>query len=482
MRKNKLSKLVVALIAITVLATTIVPTVATAQSTTDADAVSLSDKRLNRRAIEGVFWGMPIVSVWAMRDACRTTFNYELNDIVYFSKPADWKYKFLTVNNTTLYSYVFYNVERDGPIVIEIPRTTEDVGLFGSIMNAWQQAFADFGSQGTDKGMGGKYLVMHKDYKGAVPEGYIPVYQDTYNGWIAGRTLIKSMDPETLKKAEIFIKQMKVYPLSQAGKQAEQRFYDASGKLLDGVPPYNHKFFSALNDMIQDEDVAGRDKVALGMLKELGIEKGKEYNPSEATKAKLDKAVAQAQEEIIDMMINNPDRYWPNRKWSYLVNPKVIVETDFSFEYPRMLDHTIRGVTYYSAISSVVTYGTQTQYFVGGQDSNGENLHGENDYVLHIPADVPVKLFWSALVYENSTAAYVENTPKAGVSSLEKDLITNPDGTVDVYFGPKAPEGKEANWAPTVAGVDYFLLFRFYGPTEPLHQKTWTLGDLVKQK
>jgi hypothetical protein len=85
------------------------------------------------------------------------------------------------------------------------------------------------------------------------------------------------------------------------------------------------------------------------------------------------------------------------------------------------------------------------------------------------------------LVYDNSTAAYVENTPKAGVSSLEKDLITNPDGTVDIYFGPKAPEGKEANWAPTVAGVDYFLLFRFYGPTKPLIEKTWTLGDLVSQ-
>jgi hypothetical protein len=81
MKNIKLTKSIVALIAITVLATTIVPTIATAQSTTDADAVSLSDKRLHRRAIESVFWGMPIVSVWAMRDACRTTFNYELNDI-----------------------------------------------------------------------------------------------------------------------------------------------------------------------------------------------------------------------------------------------------------------------------------------------------------------------------------------------------------------------------------------------------------------
>ena len=181
------------------------------------------------------------------------------------------------------------------------------------------------------------------------------------------------------------------------------------------------------------------------------------------------------------MMINNPDRYWPNRKWSYLVVPEVIRETNFSFEYPRMLDYTVRGVTYYSAISSVVTYGTATQYLVGGQDSKGENLRGENDYVLRIPANVPVKRFWSVLAHDNNTATYVENTPKAGVSSLDQGFITNPDGSVEIYFGPKAPKGKEANWAPTKAGVDYFLLFRFYGPTEALIKKTWTLGDLIKQ-
>jgi hypothetical protein len=470
--------LITTAIAVAILSTT--PTVATAQSATASDDMSLTDKRFHRRAVESVLWGQPIVDVWAMRNSLRTTFDGGLNDILYFSKPADWKYKFLTVNNTTLYSYTFFNI-RDEPIVIEIPKTTKDVGLFGSIMNAWQQAFADFGGQGMDKGLGAKYLIVHKDYQEPIPAGYIPVYQDTYNGWIAGRTLVKDLKPETLVKAEQFIKQMKVYPLSQAGKENKQRFFDGSGKLLNGVAPYDHRFFDALNDMVQEEQVADRDKVAMGMLKDLGIEKGKVYSPNKAAKAKLDKAVKQAQQEMIDMMINNPDRYWPNRKWSYLLVPKVVRETKFSFEYPRMLDYTYRGVTYYSAISSVVNFGTQTQYLVGGQDSNGENLLGENDYVLRIPANVPVKRFWSVLVHDNNTATYVENTPKAGVSSLDQGFITNPDGSVDIYFGPKAPKGKEANWAPTKAGVDYFLLFRFYGPTEAFDQKTWTLGDLRKQ-
>ena len=55
MRNSKLTKSIVAMVALAVLATTIIPTVATAQSTTALDTVSLTDKRLHRRAIEGVF-------------------------------------------------------------------------------------------------------------------------------------------------------------------------------------------------------------------------------------------------------------------------------------------------------------------------------------------------------------------------------------------------------------------------------------------
>jgi hypothetical protein len=57
----------------------------------------------------------------------------------------------------------------------------------------------------------------------------------------------------------------------------------------------------------------------------------------------------------------------------------------------------------------------------------------------------------------------------------------NSVGSVDIYFGPKA-SAEKANWAPTVAGHDYFLLFRFYGPTKTLLDKSWKLNDLKKVK
>jgi hypothetical protein len=62
-------------------------------------------------------------------------------------------------------------------------------------------------------------------------------------------------------------------------------------------------------------------------------------------------------------------------------------------------------------------------------------------------------------------------------SALENPAV-NDDGSVDVYFGPKVPKGKEKNWVPTVPDKGFFLVFRFYGPTEGYIDKTWVLNDL----
>jgi hypothetical protein len=58
----------------------------------------------------------------------------------------------------------------------------------------------------------------------------------------------------------------------------------------------------------------------------------------------------------------------------------------------------------------------------------------------------------------------------------------NADGSVDVYFGPKAPAGLESNWVPTAPGKPWFTLFRFYGPDKALFEKTWKLNDIEIMK
>jgi hypothetical protein len=59
-------------------------------------------------------------------------------------------------------------------------------------------------------------------------------------------------------------------------------------------------------------------------------------------------------------------------------------------------------------------------------------------------------------------------------------LQANADGSVDIWFGPRAPAGKDSNWVPTNANGQFEVLFRFYGPEKPVFDKTWALPDIER--
>ncbi|MGZ8947219.1 MAG: DUF1214 domain-containing protein, partial [Methylococcaceae bacterium] len=64
------------------------------------------------------------------------------------------------------------------------------------------------------------------------------------------------------------------------------------------------------------------------------------------------------------------------------------------------------------------------------------------------------------------------------ISSQTKGLMANPDSSVDVYFGPKSPKGKENNWIQTVPGKGWNTLLRLYGPLQPWFDKTWRPSEI----
>jgi hypothetical protein len=113
-------------------------------------------------------------------------------------------------------------------------------------------------------------------------------------------------------------------------------------------------------------------------------------------------------------------------------------------------------------------------------DTERQWLDGARDYTVHVPADPPAKLFWSFTVYDARTRCLIDNEQQHGDrGSRDADLVHNPDGSVDLYFGPKAPESGTANWVQTIPGRHWFSYFRLYGPLEPYFDKTWRLGDIT---
>jgi len=122
--------------------------------------------------------------------------------------------------------------------------------------------------------------------------------------------------------------------------------------------------------------------------------------------------------------------------------------------------------------------GKGSQYAYNATDKDGNYLDGSKTYKLNIPKDVPAKDFWSVVVYDPQTRSELQTSQNFPSRNNKRDkLLENKDGSVDLYFGPKAPKGKESNWLETVPGKGWFVLLRLYGPLEPWFDKTWRPGE-----
>jgi hypothetical protein len=172
--------------------------------------------------------------------------------------------------------------------------------------------------------------------------------------------------------------------------------------------------------------------------------------------------------------------YDKGTRWAFPASPVVIKGLMTDFADPNAYPVDGRGVTYSFAWFSPKHLGEGQFYLMSIADKDGKPLDGGSTYRLHVPANAPVKLYWSATVYDRATHAFIHEMPKLACSSLTAGLTKNADGSVDAYFGPTAPAGKESNWVPTKAGGRFEVMFRFYGPEKPLFDKTWKLGDIEK--
>ena len=63
--------------------------------------------------------------------------------------------------------------------------------------------------------------------------------------------------------------------------------------------------------------------------------------------------------------------------------------------------------------------------------------------------------------------------------ALEEDMHFS---SVDLWFAPKAPKGKEKNWVKTIPGEGWEILLRLNGPLEPYFDRAWRPDDIVKVK
>jgi hypothetical protein len=232
------------------------------------------------------------------------------------------------------------------------------------------------------------------------------------------------------------------------------------------------------------------------MLAAIGIVKGQPFALDAHTREIFDRAAKTAYkmsrvigfQEVLNgsSLLIYPDRHWIN-PIDYAAPHTSANTMDLAWSNTAgkylALDARIWFFTnYYSISPGMISKvpGKGAAYMIAFTDGEGSPLSGNGNYRLNLPPNIPAANFWSVTLYEAENASGLANgQPFPSLGSRDK-LVQNADGSTDLYLGPKAPQGKEANWLATVPGRGYFAILRLYGPTEEALNRSWKPGDIEK--
>mgnify|MGYP006145271385 FL=1 len=431
------------------------------------------------RGVETFLNGLPATSLEGLRRGQVELGAKNSNQAVVFDKLMDSNPLFLTGNTDTVYCLAFLDLKKDGATVVEIPAGAGP----GTINDAFFRFVIDMGAPGPDKGKGGKYLILPPNHKGDVPDGYFTAKSTSWVNWVALRGFLVDGKPDAASK--MWREGLKIYPLTKAANPPKMEFINGSKKKFNTVHANDYEFFEELHAVIDREPIGMLDPELRGLFASIGIQKGKSFAPDERMKKLLTEAVAVGNGTARALL-------WYERDKSTFLYEGSYWKEGFiggSYEYlrdkgrgGRHLDartHFYYFATVNTPAMAIKLVGKGSQYAWGYLDSKGNYLDGGKTYTLNLPKDAPAEKFLSVVVYDPQTRSELQtNQPYPSKNNKRDKLITNADGSIDLYFGPKAPEGKEANWIQTVPDKGWFCLLRLYSPTKAWFDKSWRPGEI----
>ena len=305
--------------------------------------------------------------------------------------------------------------------------------------------------------------------------------------WLILRGFLVDGKPDAASK--MFREGVKVYSLSKAANPPAMEFFNGSKVPYNTVHANNFEFYEELDHVIQKEPVDFIDAELRGLAAAVGIRKGTKFAPDERMKKILTDAVAVGNATARAVSFRNRDprnTIYPDSQWQNMFGSADYRFLDDNGTGGRNLD--ARTMFYYgytvntpAMVAKIV--GKGSQYAMGFADKAGNPFDGAKNYKLNVPANPPAKDFWSVVLYDPQTRSELQaGQPFPSRNNKRDKLAVNADGSVDIYFGPNAPAGKEANWIQSVPSKGWFAIFRLYGPLEPWFDKTWQPGEIEEMK
>jgi len=441
---------------------------------------------------------VPATSIEGIRLGTVSTGADSSNKVLIFDNLMDSNPIFLTGNTDTVYATAILDLEKDGVTVVEVPAGSGP----GTLNDAFFRFVVDMGAPGPDRKKGGTYIILPPDYKGDLkptPNTFkdnsstkamiggemrdVWIAQSrSYTNWLILRGFLVDGKPDHATK--MYSEGLKIYPLAKAKNPLKMEFISGSKKPFNTVHANTYEFYEELLHILQKEPISFIDPELRGQAAAIGIRKGQPFNPDARMQKILHDSVAVANATARGISLRPRDKnayLYEGKQWYTGFIGKDYRWLDLDGMRGRNMD--ARTLFFYSATVNTPAMalevpGVGSNYAFDTTDKNGDLLFGHKNYKINIPANVPAKDFWSVVVYDPQTRSQLQtDQPYPSKNNKRDKLIYNKDGSVDLYFGPKSPKGKEANWIQTEPTKAWFVLFRLYGPLEPWFKKTWQLND-----
>lgn len=453
-----------------------------------AQAVSSAFDVLDfQRAVQAYVWAVPLVNATALERALVAAgVTPDAPSLLVFDHTLTPKQVLMTANSEVVYGISALDLARTGPVVIDAPPDGA-----GVVCDAWMRGVVDIGI-GPAKGQ--QILVLPPNADDVQRDGYYTVRSRTPHIYVFLRGIV--LAGQSTDGFVALVSNMKIYRLDHD---------DVTTVFRNGLRPFHSdwpkdaRYFDYLAEGLDGIVPEESDKVMYAMLAPLGIGPAAGAAPDDRARRIFERAADTGAKIVTALAFASRipfTRPWADRQWEPIntmttadAETTVAVEIDQRAQgFYQLVGNGVFGYALDAAPNlTAAVPGTGTTmpglgqtYLQTYRDATGAYLDGTYAYRLTLPSDPPVKLFWSATVYDVRTRSMIDTDQQQAGLSTFSNIANNDDGSIDLYFAPEPPEGHATNWIKTIPGTGFFVMFRFYQPLEPVLDGTWKLNDITR--
>lgn len=470
---------------------------------------SLHTEGLVKDAVDAYIYGYPLITFDMAR---KQQTNVEIPDEQHAPMNQVIKMReYLPIDNhccaapnaDTLYTLAWLDVNEE-PYVISIPDMGDRYYIL-PVLDGFSEVLLAASSINTG-GQSQSYAITGPGWSGTLPEGVTEVKSQTAIIWVLGR-IYSTGTPEDYAAVNELQDQFSIVPLSSYGKPYTpppakiDPDFDMTTSVRDQVNSMGvYNYFEYLAQLLKTNPPKPEDAEMVEKLIKIGLVPGQDFDPEKLKRLDTDSDESLHTTDVMKQQkggarphfsqgIGHLDKHEFDSNKLALLDKKIIklVPKIALLKMALRLKNqpATNGWLYFT--EGVGNFGTDyllrgmgnmlgpgwnrpedAVYPIAMKDVNGDAYDGsKHQYVMHFDKGglPPVDAFWSLTMYDNDLF-FVPNEIDRYSLSQRDPLITNADGSIDLYIQKGSPgEDMEDNWLPAPNG-EFKLILRVYGPAK----------------